>query len=116
LCRWQRGGDTAPPLPGGSSSISCVLCPVTGGAFKQTNDGSGRWVHCVCALWHPETKLAHSKCCLGRDAVSSCQGVGRDVSQLGAGACNHANFGCSWHRTRLGHVCSRGRVALPSKN
>ena len=59
--RWQRGGDTAPPLPGGSSSVGCALCPVTGGAFKQTNDGTGRWVHCVCALWHPDTKLNHSE-------------------------------------------------------
>jgi hypothetical protein len=61
-CRWQRGGDTAPPLPGGSSTTSCALCPVAGGAFKQAADGSGRWVHCVCALWHPDTKLNHSEC------------------------------------------------------
>jgi hypothetical protein len=60
-CRWQRGGDTAPPLPGGSSSTSCALCPVAGGAFKQAADGSGRWVHCVCALWQPDTKLNHSE-------------------------------------------------------
>lgn len=59
--RWQRGGDSAPPLPGGSSSVTCALCPVTSGAFKQASDGSGRWVHCVCALWHPDTKLSQSE-------------------------------------------------------
>lgn len=27
------------------------------GAFKQFNDGSKRWVHVVCALWQPETRM-----------------------------------------------------------
>ena len=32
--------------------VSCILCPVQLGAFKQTGDG--RWCHVVCAQWPPE--------------------------------------------------------------
>ena len=32
--------------------VSCILCPVQLGAFKQTGDG--RWCHVVCAQWQPE--------------------------------------------------------------
>ena len=32
--------------------VSCILCPVQLGAFKQTEDG--RWCHVVCAQWQPE--------------------------------------------------------------
>lgn len=32
--------------------VSCVLCPVTGGAMKQTDHG--KWSHILCALWIPE--------------------------------------------------------------
>lgn len=30
-------------------SQTCVMCSLSGGAFKRTNKGA--WVHCVCALW-----------------------------------------------------------------
>lgn len=42
---------------GGSRSVKCALCPMQCGAFKQVTDGSKRWVHVVCALWHAETKM-----------------------------------------------------------
>lgn len=57
--RWQLGAgasSSTAPLQGGSHSTSCVLCPVSRGAFKQAVEG-GQWVHCVCALWHNETRL-----------------------------------------------------------
>ncbi|KAG6889771.1 hypothetical protein C0995_014698 [Termitomyces sp. Mi166 len=33
------------------------LCPNEGGAFKQTV--SGEWVHLLCAIWIPETRVAN---------------------------------------------------------
>ncbi|TFY65289.1 hypothetical protein EVJ58_g2074 [Rhodofomes roseus] len=37
--------------------VSCVLCPSEGGAFKQTAHGD--WVHLLCAIWVPETRVAN---------------------------------------------------------
>ncbi|KZP17582.1 hypothetical protein FIBSPDRAFT_1046754 [Athelia psychrophila] len=37
--------------------VSCVLCPNEGGAFKQTI--LGEWVHLLCAIWVPETRVAN---------------------------------------------------------
>lgn len=36
---------------------SCALCPNEGGAFKQSLDGI--WVHLLCAIWIPETRVAN---------------------------------------------------------
>jgi hypothetical protein len=36
---------------------SCILCPNEGGAFKQTI--TGEWVHLLCAIWVPETRVAN---------------------------------------------------------
>ena len=36
---------------------SCILCPNEGGAFKQTVQGE--WVHLLCAIWVPETRVAN---------------------------------------------------------
>jgi NuA3 HAT complex component NTO1 len=38
-------------------SQSCMLCPNEGGAFKQTVNGE--WVHLLCAIWVPETRVAN---------------------------------------------------------
>lgn len=40
-----------------ASQQSCILCPNEGGAFKQTV--SGEWVHLLCAIWVPETRVAN---------------------------------------------------------
>jgi hypothetical protein len=62
--RWQLGAGGGEPLPGGSRGVACALCPVACGAFKQATDGSQRWVHLTCGLWHNETKVAHGECML----------------------------------------------------
>ncbi|PPQ79825.1 LOW QUALITY PROTEIN: hypothetical protein CVT25_002979 [Psilocybe cyanescens] len=37
--------------------VGCYLCPNEGGAFKQTTHGE--WVHLLCAIWIPETRVAN---------------------------------------------------------
>jgi NuA3 HAT complex component NTO1 len=36
---------------------TCIFCPNTEGAFKQTN--SSRWAHLLCAIWIPEVSLGN---------------------------------------------------------
>ena len=43
----QAAGALQAP-PGGSRQVACSLCPVTGGAFRQTVEGS-EWVHQVAS-------------------------------------------------------------------
>ena len=40
-----------------NSLEECILCPNEGGAFKQTLHGE--WVHLLCAIWIPETRVAN---------------------------------------------------------
>ena len=47
--------------------VSCVLCPVQLGAFKQCADG--RWCHVACAQWMPEISVDES------DVVRAIRGV-----------------------------------------
>jgi hypothetical protein len=52
--RWQAGQapGEAPALRGGSRDTTCALCPIKGGAFRQTVDGR-HWVHQVRPWgWH----------------------------------------------------------------
>ncbi|RKO90520.1 PHD-zinc-finger like domain-containing protein [Blyttiomyces helicus] len=37
--------------------VTCIFCPIEGGAFKQTN--TGKWAHLLCALWIPEVSIAN---------------------------------------------------------
>lgn len=37
---------------------SCALCPISGGAFKQTN--TSQWAHLLCAMWIPECRIANT--------------------------------------------------------
>ncbi|KJZ74114.1 hypothetical protein HIM_06563 [Hirsutella minnesotensis 3608] len=36
---------------------TCIFCPNTDGAFKQTN--SSKWAHLLCAMWIPEISLGN---------------------------------------------------------
>ncbi|KAK7417486.1 hypothetical protein QQZ08_011603 [Neonectria magnoliae] len=36
---------------------TCIFCPNTDGAFKQTN--SSKWAHLLCAMWVPEVSLGN---------------------------------------------------------
>lgn len=42
----------------GRGTPTCVFCPNTDGAFKQTN--SARWSHLLCAIWIPEVSLGNT--------------------------------------------------------
>ena len=37
---------------------TCIFCPNTDGAFKQTN--SSKWAHLLCAIWIPEVCLGNN--------------------------------------------------------
>ncbi|BGO91332.1 hypothetical protein NBRC10512_007071 [Rhodotorula toruloides] len=38
--------------------VTCVLCPNSYGAFKQTT--TGQWAHLLCAIWVPETGVSNT--------------------------------------------------------
>jgi len=40
-----------------SDEQTCIFCPNTDGAFKQTN--SSKWAHLLCAMWIPEVSLGN---------------------------------------------------------
>ncbi|KAI9809670.1 MAG: hypothetical protein M1825_000102 [Sarcosagium campestre] len=42
----------------GRSTTTCIFCPNTDGAFKQTN--ASRWSHLLCAMWIPEVSLGNA--------------------------------------------------------
>ena len=47
-----------PPLRTPAHLQTCVLCPNSYGAFKQTT--TGQWAHLLCAIWVPETGVVNT--------------------------------------------------------
>ena len=41
----------------GRGTPTCIFCPNTDGAFKQTN--ASRWAHLLCAIWIPEVSIGN---------------------------------------------------------
>lgn len=41
----------------GRATPSCIFCPNTEGAFKQTS--TSKWAHLLCAIWIPEVSLGN---------------------------------------------------------
>ena len=46
-------------LVGRNTSVNCVLCPNTDGAFKTTSI-PGKWAHVLCALWVSEISIGNT--------------------------------------------------------
>ncbi|XP_037948091.1 peregrin-like isoform X2 [Teleopsis dalmanni] len=73
-----------------STPVHCVLCPNTGGAFKQTDQG--QWAHVVCALWIPEVRFANTVFLEPIDSIETIPGARWRLTcyvckEKGMGAC-----------------------------
>ena len=87
--------------------VSCVLCPVQLGAFKQCQDG--RWCHVACALWMPETQVEDSDVVR---AVRGVQNIPKDRSRHNCVACGRAggvSMRCSFGHCQISFhpLCAR---------
>lgn len=58
LANQSRCSDLPPVRPPGHPPQTCVLCPNSYGAFKQTT--TGQWAHLLCAIWVPETGVVNT--------------------------------------------------------
>lgn len=76
-CRWQGSPGNANGLQGGSRSVTCALCPVMHGAFRQSLDGRD-WIHQVS--WPSSSGKLTSSC-------GWCRTLFRKVKPVGENLC-----------------------------
>ena len=87
--------------------VSCVLCPVQLGAFKQCADG--RWCHVACAQWMPEISVDESDVCR---AIRGVQQIPRERARHPCVACGRAggvSMRCSFGHCQVSFhpLCAR---------
>lgn len=77
---------------------SCVLCPNEGGAFKQTI--SGEWVHLLCAIWVPETRVAND---VFMEPITGLEKVSKQRWKLVSSPCKlvYRSINFSQHKTEM---------------
>ncbi|KAH6915692.1 bromodomain and PHD finger-containing protein 3 [Coprinopsis sp. MPI-PUGE-AT-0042] len=68
--------------------VQCALCPNEGGAFKQTVTGD--WVHLLCAIWLPETRVANE---VFMEPITGVEGISKQRWRLASGLCLLHNSG-----------------------
>lgn len=74
----QKEGDEPP---------QCCLCPVTGGALKQTVE-PGLWCHCACMQWIPEVTVDN----LARmEPISHIRSIQKERWDLNCSVCKYAH-------------------------
>ena len=92
--------------------VSCVLCPVQLGAFKQCADG--RWCHVVCAQWMPEISVDEADVCR---AIRGVQQIPKERARHPCVACGRAggvSMRCSFGHCQVSFHPLRARAARAS--
>ncbi|KAH7876147.1 PHD-zinc-finger like domain-containing protein, partial [Lentinula edodes] len=96
--------------------VTCILCHNEGGAFKQIVNSE--WVHLLCAIWVPETRVANKvfmESAIGVDKISKHRWKLKcSICDIRPGVCIHcAKTSCfvAFHTT-----CARNeKLLLPMK-
>ena len=86
------------------------MCPNEGGAFKQTLHGE--WVHLLCAIWIPETRVANE---VFMEPITGVNKISKQRWKLVRRFfkfcfffCNRINF--FWYRNAVSVTSGQGRV------
>ncbi|KAJ6624860.1 hypothetical protein B0H10DRAFT_2004445 [Mycena sp. CBHHK59/15] len=69
--------------------VSCILCPNEGGAFKQTTQGE--WIHLLCAIWVPETRVAND---VFMEPISGVERISKQRWKLKCSICDTREGAC----------------------
>ncbi|ESZ98037.1 hypothetical protein SBOR_1568 [Sclerotinia borealis F-4128] len=73
----------------GRSTPTCIFCPNTDGAFKQTN--ASKWSHLLCAMWIPEVSLGNTTF---MEPVMEVEKVPKSRWKLNCYICNQSMGAC----------------------